>query len=47
LYSHEAFREVTEVAFALPFTFEREDYEQILTDIATKLGPALGWQPRT
>jgi alkanesulfonate monooxygenase SsuD/methylene tetrahydromethanopterin reductase-like flavin-dependent oxidoreductase (luciferase family) len=46
LYSHEAFREVTEVAFALPFTFEREDYEQILTDMATKLGPALGWQPK-
>jgi alkanesulfonate monooxygenase SsuD/methylene tetrahydromethanopterin reductase-like flavin-dependent oxidoreductase (luciferase family) len=46
LYSHEAFREVTEVAFALPFTFEPEDYEQILTDMATKLGPALGWQPK-
>jgi alkanesulfonate monooxygenase SsuD/methylene tetrahydromethanopterin reductase-like flavin-dependent oxidoreductase (luciferase family) len=46
LYSHEAFREVSEVAFALPFTFEREDYEQILTDMATKLGPALGWQPK-
>ena len=34
-----------EVAFALPFTFEHEDYVQILTDIATKLGPALNWQP--
>ncbi|MGI3785625.1 MAG: LLM class flavin-dependent oxidoreductase [Janthinobacterium lividum] len=40
-----AFREVEEVAFALPFTFEPEDYVQILTDMATKLGPALGWQP--
>jgi alkanesulfonate monooxygenase SsuD/methylene tetrahydromethanopterin reductase-like flavin-dependent oxidoreductase (luciferase family) len=33
-------------AFALPFTFEPEDYQQILTDIADKLGPALGWRPR-
>ena len=46
LYAHAAFREVTEVAFALPFTFEPDDYVQILTDIAEKLGPALGWQPR-
>ena len=45
LYAHAAFREVDEVAFALPFTFEHEDYLQILTDIATKLGPALGWTP--
>jgi alkanesulfonate monooxygenase SsuD/methylene tetrahydromethanopterin reductase-like flavin-dependent oxidoreductase (luciferase family) len=47
LYSHAAFREVNEVAFALPFTFEHDDYVQILTDIATSLGPALGWQPAT
>ena len=40
-----AFREVDEVAFALPFSFEHDDYVQILTDIATQLGPALGWQP--
>jgi alkanesulfonate monooxygenase SsuD/methylene tetrahydromethanopterin reductase-like flavin-dependent oxidoreductase (luciferase family) len=46
LYEHAAFREVTEVAFALPFTFGWDDYVQILTDIAEKLGPALGWQPR-
>jgi alkanesulfonate monooxygenase SsuD/methylene tetrahydromethanopterin reductase-like flavin-dependent oxidoreductase (luciferase family) len=46
LYAHAAFREVSEVAFALPFTFEQEDYVQILTDMATKLGPALGWAPR-
>lgn len=45
LDAHAGFREVDEVAFALPFTFEPEDYEQILTDMATKLGPALGWQP--
>ncbi len=35
----------TEVAFALPFSFEAEDYAQIVTDIAERLGPALGWTP--
>jgi alkanesulfonate monooxygenase SsuD/methylene tetrahydromethanopterin reductase-like flavin-dependent oxidoreductase (luciferase family) len=45
LSAHAGFREVREVAFALPFSFEHEDYVQILTDIATKLGPALGWRP--
>ncbi|MFE3739833.1 LLM class flavin-dependent oxidoreductase [Streptomyces sp. NPDC059134] len=42
LRAHVAFREVDEVAFALPFTFGHDDYVQILTDIATRLGPALG-----
>ena len=45
LYAHAAFREIDEVAFALPFTFGHDDYVQILTDIATRLGPALGWRP--
>ena len=45
LYGHAAFREIDEVAFALPFSFEHDDYVQILTDIATRLGPALGWRP--
>ncbi|KIF71413.1 luciferase [Streptomyces sp. AcH 505] len=45
LYAHAAFREIDEVAFALPFTFDHDDYVQILTDIATHLGPALGWHP--
>ena len=45
LYAHAAFREIDEVAFALPFSFEHDDHVQILTDIATKLGPALGWHP--
>jgi alkanesulfonate monooxygenase SsuD/methylene tetrahydromethanopterin reductase-like flavin-dependent oxidoreductase (luciferase family) len=44
LAAHAAFREVDEVAFALPFTFEHDDYVQILTDMATALGPALGWK---
>ncbi len=45
LYAHAGFQEVDEVAFALPFSFEQADYVQILTDIAGKLGPALGWTP--
>ncbi len=45
LYAHEAFREVTEVVFALPFSFAEDDYEQLLTDVATRLGPLLGWSP--
>jgi alkanesulfonate monooxygenase SsuD/methylene tetrahydromethanopterin reductase-like flavin-dependent oxidoreductase (luciferase family) len=45
LYAHEGFQEVDEAAFALPFSFDHEDYVQILTDIATRLGPALGWTP--
>jgi alkanesulfonate monooxygenase SsuD/methylene tetrahydromethanopterin reductase-like flavin-dependent oxidoreductase (luciferase family) len=45
LAAHAGFREVREVAFALPFSFEPGDYVQILTDIATRLGPALGWRP--
>ncbi len=45
LEAHAAYREVREVAFALPFTFEHDDYVQILTDMATRLGPALGWTP--
>jgi alkanesulfonate monooxygenase SsuD/methylene tetrahydromethanopterin reductase-like flavin-dependent oxidoreductase (luciferase family) len=39
LYAHAGFREVDEVAFALPFSFAHDDYVQILTDIATRLGP--------
>ena len=46
LHAHPGFRQVTEVAFALPFSFEHEDYVQILTDMAERLGPALGWAPR-
>jgi alkanesulfonate monooxygenase SsuD/methylene tetrahydromethanopterin reductase-like flavin-dependent oxidoreductase (luciferase family) len=45
LSEHAGFREVEEVAFALPFTFAHADYVQILTDLATRLGPALGWTP--
>lgn len=46
LHAHAGFQEVDEVAFALPFSFEQEDYEQILNDIAGNLGPALGWHSK-
>ncbi|HEY3976020.1 MAG TPA: LLM class flavin-dependent oxidoreductase [Streptosporangiaceae bacterium] len=46
LYAHAGFREVREAAFALPFSFDHEDYLQILSDLAGKLGPALGWRPK-
>jgi len=29
-----------------PGHFDHDDYVQILTDMATRLGPALGWRPR-
>ncbi len=45
LSAHAGFQQVDEVVFALPFTFEHADYVQILTDIATRLGPELGWKP--
>lgn len=46
LHAHEGFQAVTEVVFALPFSFAPEDYVQILTDMATRLGPVLGWSPK-
>lgn len=45
LFDHAGFQRASEVAFALPFTFEPEDYQQIIGDLAEKLGPALGWAP--
>ena len=47
LYADPGFQAVGEVVFALPFTFEREDYVQILTDMAERLGPLLSWRPRS
>jgi alkanesulfonate monooxygenase SsuD/methylene tetrahydromethanopterin reductase-like flavin-dependent oxidoreductase (luciferase family) len=44
LHAHGGFQEIDEVAFALPFTFDHDDYVQILGDIAGSLGPALGWR---
>jgi alkanesulfonate monooxygenase SsuD/methylene tetrahydromethanopterin reductase-like flavin-dependent oxidoreductase (luciferase family) len=45
LFDHAGFQRADEVAFALPFTFDESDYRQIVTDLAERLGPKLGWQP--
>jgi len=45
LYAHAGFQRADEVAFALPFTFAEDDYRQIITDLAERLGPKLGWTP--
>jgi hypothetical protein len=45
LHVHAGYQAVDEVAFALPFSFDHADYVQILTDLATVLGPLLGWRP--
>ncbi|MET4168256.1 MULTISPECIES: LLM class flavin-dependent oxidoreductase [Gordonia] len=45
LYEHAGFQRATEVAFALPFSFDEPDYLQIVGDLAGRLGPALGWTP--
>lgn len=43
LFAHAGFQRADEIAFALPFTFDEDDYTQIITDMAEKLGPRLGW----
>jgi alkanesulfonate monooxygenase SsuD/methylene tetrahydromethanopterin reductase-like flavin-dependent oxidoreductase (luciferase family) len=45
LFEHAGFQRADEIAFALPFSFDEADYRQIVTDLAEKLGPALGWTP--
>ncbi|WP_319452372.1 MULTISPECIES: LLM class flavin-dependent oxidoreductase [unclassified Mycobacterium] len=45
LFAHAGFQRASEVAFALPFTFGEDDYKQIISDLAEKLGPRLGWTP--
>jgi hypothetical protein len=47
LYGDAGFQAVREVVFALPFSFDHKDYVQIITDIAERLGPALGWKPKS
>ncbi|WP_439694311.1 LLM class flavin-dependent oxidoreductase [Curtobacterium sp. SP.BCo] len=46
LRADSGYQAVTEVAFALPFSFEPADYAQIITDMAERLGPELGWAPQ-
>jgi alkanesulfonate monooxygenase SsuD/methylene tetrahydromethanopterin reductase-like flavin-dependent oxidoreductase (luciferase family) len=45
LHDHAGFRRADEVSFALPFSFGAQDYAQIVTDLAERLGPQLGWSP--
>jgi alkanesulfonate monooxygenase SsuD/methylene tetrahydromethanopterin reductase-like flavin-dependent oxidoreductase (luciferase family) len=45
LYAHAGFQRADEVAFALPFTFDEDDYKQIIADLAERLGPRFGWEP--
>ncbi|UOQ58968.1 LLM class flavin-dependent oxidoreductase [Leucobacter rhizosphaerae] len=40
-----AFRAADDYLFELPFEFELADWKQILHQLATRIGPALGWQP--
>lgn len=41
-----AFQAGDDYLFELPFEFELDDWKQILFQLATRIGPALGWQPR-
>jgi alkanesulfonate monooxygenase SsuD/methylene tetrahydromethanopterin reductase-like flavin-dependent oxidoreductase (luciferase family) len=38
--------EVTELQLELPYAFAQDEYEQILSDVATSIAPQLGWSAR-
>lgn len=40
-----AFQAADDYLFELPFEFELDDWKQILHQLATRIGPALGWTP--
>ena len=40
-----AFQAADDYLFELPFEFGLEDWKQILHQLATRIGPALGWRP--
>lgn len=42
----ESFALTDEVIFELPFELEPEDWRHLLHQLATRVGPALGWSPR-
>lgn len=42
----ESFALADEVIFELPFELEPEDWRHLLHQLATRVGPALGWSPR-
>jgi alkanesulfonate monooxygenase SsuD/methylene tetrahydromethanopterin reductase-like flavin-dependent oxidoreductase (luciferase family) len=37
--------EVSELQLELPYSFRPEEYEQILSDVASSIAPQLGWSP--
>lgn len=41
-----AFQAADDYLFELPFEFELDDWKQILHQLATQIGPALGWLPQ-
>jgi hypothetical protein len=40
-----AVQQVSELRIELPYEFSRDDYVQILHDVASHVAPQLGWQP--
>lgn len=40
-----AFQAADDYLFELPFEFDLDDWKQILTQLATRIGPELGWRP--
>lgn len=46
LLTNPAFALVDEVIFELPFELAMDDWRHLLTQLATRVGPALGWSPR-
>lgn len=44
LVNDPAFQAADDYLFELPFEFELEDWKQILHQLATQIGPALGWE---
>ncbi|SJM49967.1 LLM class flavin-dependent oxidoreductase [Gulosibacter sp. 10] len=40
-----AFRAADDYLFELPFEFELDDWKHILEQLATRIGPTLGWEP--
>lgn len=40
-----AFQAADDYLFELPFEFELDDWKQMLHQLATRIGPVLGWRP--
>jgi len=46
LHADPVLAQVTELQIELPYAFAHEEYQQILSDVATAVAPALGWSPQ-